>query len=175
MVTEMNTFGVPQDSEGIPDPPAPSTPDVDYSRITPQFCLEMAAGLKSPDAILEAYGISDEDWKLIRKHPQYTKLYNEAKEYWHADNNTAERVKAVSGMMVEESLEAVYNIVHNHNHKPVERLDAFKTLAKMSATDGTAVRGDGNANRFVVNINLGDEEKNVVIDAVPLEGDEGDA
>ena len=138
-----------------------STPAVLESKMTPRLALELAAQLRPPADVLSTHGISTADFGIIKKHPHFQRLYREAAEFWNSKDNSADRVKAVSTMMVEESLVTLFTMTHDPELHPSARLDALKVLTKLSGTDQAGALQAAMANhagkdgpRFQIAINL---------------------
>lgn len=158
----------------FPQSPIPTSVE---SKMKPALALELAAQLRPAVEVLKQFGITADEWEIIKKHPHFQRAFSEAKEFWESDKNAAERVKCVSTMMVEESLVTLFEMTHDVELHPSSRLDAFKTIAKIAGVDnsGSKAVGPGGGptqERFQININLtpvdGNPVNQVVIDAEPL-------
>lgn len=142
------------------------TMDIIPESATSGLALELVAGLSAPAKILERHGISPTQFKLIAKTPAFKQLYREANSFWNSDKNAADRIKAKSQMMVEDSLIDIFRIIKDERANPASRLDSFKQLSMLGGVSGTQKQeGGGSGEKFSISINLGDSPaEKVVVD-----------
>jgi hypothetical protein len=123
----------------------------------PKMILELAAGINDPGDVIERYGVTPEQFGRLRDMPAFRSAYREAKAFWEGDSNYKERIAVKAGVMVEETLMDVYDIIkESDTHKSI-RMDAFKTLAAMAGTDGKQKEAQHAGQRVNINIRLGNE------------------
>lgn len=163
--------------------PTVPIPEKVEEKMKPAMALDLAAKLQDPKEVLARYDVSPEEWAVIKVHPRFKVLYQEAVEFWNSKDNAADRVKSVSTMMVEESLTMLFGMAHDTELHPSARMDALKTLAKMSGTDMAGAVNAAKANhastaKFQIAINLqpvGDKPAGrVVVDADITDVDMGE-
>ena len=122
--------------------------------------MELVAELRKPEEIAAAYGYTPEKLAEKLKTPPFRALVKECRELWSSDSNLKERIKVKAGLLVEDSLLDIFQIVADQTVNPLARNSAFTSLAKQAGTDNAeAGGGDG----FKLTINLpGSSEPTVV-------------
>lgn len=127
-------------------------------RASPQFIAELAAKINEPSDILEKYGISMGEFRFLRELNSFRVAYKEAKLFWNSDANAKERIAVKAGMLVEDTLLDVFDIIKNADANLAARLDAFKQLKEIAGVDARAQAagaGGGNGQRVFIDINFG--------------------
>lgn len=146
---------------------APPQTVADFNALSDQdsrLAVEIAVQIRSVPEVLNTYNISRQDLVLKLRDPMFRDMVKQAKSIWSSDLSIKERIRLKSQVLVEDSLLAIFSIVHNHDNAIPAKLDAFKQLARVAEVD-TPDRGKGDTgSRFTVSINLGDTVKPVVIE-----------
>ena len=130
-----------------------------------RLAVELACQISSLPDILKRYRLTRGDLKVKLKDPTFRKMVVESKRAWHSDLSVKERVRLKASVLVEDSILAVYNILHDSENPSASRLDAFKQLARVADVDAPGKSTMEAGEKFTVVINLGDEK--LVIDGDP--------
>jgi hypothetical protein len=157
----------------------PPTP-ISSNKIQARLAYELAANLMTPSEVFQRFGLNKQQARAILANPQFRTLYAEAKVVWNSAESTKDRIRAKAGMMVEDSLLALWQILHDGEVAPPSRLAAFKEIVQVAnlgpprASEGPGESGP----RFTLTINIpgspGHEAKSVTIDAETAETDSTD-
>lgn len=129
-----------------------------------RLAVEVAVQIRPIAEVLNAYSLTRAD--LVRKlrDPMFRDMVKQAKSIWSSDLSIKERIRLKSQVLVEDSLLAIFSIVHNHDNAIPAKLDAFKQLARVAEVDSPERSKGGDGSRFTVSINLGDTIKPVIIE-----------
>ncbi len=106
--------------------------------------------------ILQEHAI-DVDYfrEVLAKHPQFQRLYVEARSLWQSSTGAAERVSQKSAALIEQWLEEANRLFHDGSQPLSSKVALLTVLAKMAKVDGTPDKSaSGEDKRVVVNINL---------------------
>lgn len=143
----------------VPAPPALNSHDA-------RLAVELAIQISDLPTICKRYGVSTDELKKKLKDPMFRGAVKEAKRQWSADLNAKERIRVKSQLLVEDTILDVFSIIKDRDQATPARLDAFKSLTKISGVETLDKTTDTGA-RFVLNISLPNLEKPVIIDATP--------
>lgn len=101
--------------------------------------------------ILAANGLSVEQLERITNIPYFQQLLDQEIKNWNSAKSTKDRIALKSASMIEESLPAMFERIHDRRESLLHKSDILKTLAKF-ANIGTA---DGSqAEKVSVTINV---------------------
>jgi hypothetical protein len=115
-------------------------------------------------AILRAHEISDEQWELIARNPEFQAMAAQMRREWQAAGNARERVKMKASTAVEMLMPTIIESIVDPNVPLAQKNEAYKTLAKLGELGETqAERTPGE--RFSVTINLGEGIKPLTVEA----------
>lgn len=143
---------------------------LDLSALSAHIATELAAGLSDAAAVRERYGISMEQWEVLKKSSVFRRMLAEAVQKLRGDLNAAARIQLKADIVLEDSIPAYDDIIHSKEAPMQARIDAGKLIAQIAGRSGKSGEGGGPAGGgFTLNINLGSNEK-VVIDgkAIPV-------
>ena len=134
----------------------PQKLDLQPAQITNALAMELAAGLTDIPDILDRYSLSKAQLKRILKDAEFRVMYAQAKARWGADANATERVITKSTIMVEDSLLAIYSILHSTDSTPNSKIAAFNALVELSdaAPKKQAMKQEAVTDKFSITINL---------------------
>lgn len=125
----------------------------------PTLPIEIALREQSPKEICAAYGISLEEWRVIRESPIFVKALHKADEMLQVEGMSF-RVKA--RLQSEELLKTSWALIHSSNDAvpPNVKADLIKFTIKAAGLDASVEQkalggGGGQANTLQININLG--------------------
>lgn len=129
-----------------------------------RLAVEIAVQIRPIAEILNTYHISRKEMVRKLKDPMFRDMVKQAKELWSSDLSVKERIRLKSQVLVEDSLLAVFSIVHAADNAIPAKLDAFKQLARVAEVDSPDRRSGDTGSRFTVSINLGDTVTPVIIE-----------
>ena len=127
-----------------------------------RLAVELACQISPVQDICKRYELTRADLRVKLRDPTFRKMVVEAKRAWHSDLSVKERVKLKASVLVEDSILAVYNMLHDKENPTASRLDAFKQLAKVADVDSPGKSNMEAGEKFTVVINLGDDDKLVI-------------
>ena len=130
--------------------PVPLMPE--ENRHDAKLAMELAAQLRPAEDIAEAYGYTPKQLARKIKKPEFRTVLTEAKSLWNADTNIRERIRAKAGMLVEDSLLDIYNIVTDQAVTANVRNQSFQSLTRVAAVDSAEKTVEGAAFKVVINI-----------------------
>lgn len=140
------------------------------SDLSPLLAAELAAGLSSPTTIRTRYGLTKEQWDLLRTNQSFRGILKEALRDWRGDLNAGRRITLKAETLLEELLPELYQMVKSEAVPSSEKINAIKQLADLAGRSAKtmAPTGGGAGGGFTLNINLGKGPDNTVtINAVP--------
>ena len=117
-----------------------------------RLAVELALQITPVPDLLKRYEITAAQLKSKLKDPLFRAQIKQAKAVWQSDLNIKERIRMKAGFLVEDSLLAMFGMVHNEGVQPAVRNDAFKSLARVAAVDAPETKGAGTEGlRVVIN------------------------
>lgn len=119
--------------------------------IDSRLAVELALKITDVPTLLERYGITPEQLKAKLKDPQFRSIVKQARTAWQSDLNVKERIRLKAGFLVEDSLLAMFGMIHSEAVAPPVRNDAFKSLARVAAVDAPENGKGGDGLRVVIN------------------------
>ena len=139
-----------------------------------QIAAELAAGLSDAEGVKERYGISDEQWEILRENPAFRGMVAEAIQTWAGDMNAGQRITKKAEILLEDSLPVLDQIAHNNTFAPSVRIEAIKQIESITGRKNRESAGAGAGSGFVLQINIGQERKGVTLagTALPVYPDE---
>ena len=135
-----------------------------------KLAFELAAELSTIDDILERYDITKTELKKKLKNEGFSQMYKEFKGVWKSDLSVKERIRIKSMVLVEDSLLAVHEMVHNHDNSLGARMDAFKSLAKVATVDAPDKDQAAVGERINISINIPGAEKPITYEGEVIDG-----
>lgn len=113
--------------------------------------------------ILKRYGLTPERWNKISNDKYFTSILSSEIAHWNQTANTSERSKLKAAALIEDWLPEAHTQLHNVKENLSAKV-ALATLVSKIAGLGLdrAQVNDNSGEKFVVNINLG-QDKNVSI------------
>jgi hypothetical protein len=120
-----------------------------------QLASEMAMNIRNYKAIFKDFGITEEDYYEISKHPFFIRAKEQFALEWNSTMSAADRVRLISASYAEQALP----VMGRRMMDPTEPLDrALNTFKQMCANAGIGndkAAPQNAADRFVITINLG--------------------
>jgi len=107
---------------------------MDNEVLASRVAREVARDLSPVDMIRVKFGLSEEDYSRIINSAIFKSRLEEELAIWNASDvlSIAERIKAKTGTMIEESLPEVYELIHDKNQPMVGKIRALEWAARMS-------------------------------------------
>ncbi len=138
-------------------PRAPSDP----ARLgyPPTFPIEIALRTSPTRAICEEYGITEDEWDLIRCEPLFLDDLQRAMEMLKKEG-MGFKVKA--RLQAEEVLKTSWRLMHDAETPPAVRADLIKSTVRWAGYDAPAPVGQGAGTGFQININFGGDTQKVI-------------
>lgn len=139
-----------------------------------QLAIELACEISDVPVILERHNLSATALKRKLRDPAFQNMFKQAKRVWQGDLSVEDRIKLKAQVLLEDSLLAIYSIVHDKELVPSARLDGFKSLAKVAHADQAEKAAGGTGQKVQININIPTVEP-VVLDVAAPPAEEFDA
>ena len=133
--------------------PAANIP-LDLGHLKAQIAAELAAGLIDGEGVQERYGLSPEQWELLRMNPPFRAMVAEALQTWAGDMNAGQRITKKSEILLEDSLPVLDEIAHNPSIVPSVRIEAIKQMESLTNRKAK-VEGGSSSSGFTLQINIG--------------------
>jgi hypothetical protein len=129
--------------------------DMDDAMIR-RFMQDVAYAIQTTDDIARRWGLEDEAGlrAYLKRNPKMVTKIAELRAVHESDASIEDRNKLKANHGVEMVLGDIVNMALDPKLKPVERLDAFKSLQKQAGLDKVEGKGAVAAQAFSVTINL---------------------
>ena len=114
--------------------------------------IEIAMRTSSTRMVCEAYGITEEEWDIIRFDPTFLADLQRAVDMLKEEGMS---FKVKAKMQAEELLQTSWRMIHNPMTPPAVAADLVKSTMKWAGHDVPAAQQVGAGNGFSININLG--------------------
>jgi hypothetical protein len=132
-----------------------------------KLARELAMNIRNPTEIFADFGIAEEDYYLIQKNDFFRKVKEQFAIEWNSANSTEERLRLGSLAYLEQ----LVPVLTRRAMKPDESLqaanDVQKALMKIAGV-GEDRDSKGQAERFIITINLGEDvehyDKSIAVD-----------
>jgi hypothetical protein len=105
--------------------------------LSASLALEVAHDLREVSDILSAHGITEAEFELIRKSPQFVEMVNTLRAEWASLKSTQQRIRAKAQLALEEGIIQLHSMLVSPQMNPVARVAAAKELKELA---GMAVR-----------------------------------
>lgn len=157
----------------LPDRVERELTELDLSRLA----REIARNLKPLELILEASGVSSDQFDRIKDNPIFhTRMIEEA-QIWSASTRTSlrERIATKAAVAIEELLMDAIDMVQDRRLGGAARVQALQFIAKMGQLGDAALTKDDGSGRVTINILLGDKKLSFDKETAEPKTIEGDA
>jgi hypothetical protein len=143
----------------------------DNEVLASRIAREVARDLSPIDMIREKFGLSEDDYSRLINSPIFKQRLEEELAVWNASDamSIAERIKAKTGTMIEESLPEVFEWLHDKNQPIVGKVRALEWASRVSGIGETerlgpaGVMSGGSGVNF--NIYIGGEKQSFEVAA----------
>ena len=143
----------------LPPTPAELTPTAQRGNDhDAKMAMELVSDIRPRSEVAAAYGYSPAQLKNKINNESFRVILREAKRLWSADANSKDRARLKAGMLVEDSLLDIYEIVTDKGATPAVRNQSFQNLAKVAGLDQPQKGGEGAGLRIVFNMPSGEQE-----------------
>lgn len=138
---------------------------LELAHLSPLICMELAAGLSTPEGIREKYEITEAQWARLRENPTFVSMMKEATLAFTGDINAGKRITKKAEVLLEESLPILYRIMTNPEASTQAVLDTVKQLAVLANRTGRTGEGvAGPGFNVSIEIHSNDSSRGVVIE-----------
>lgn len=131
--------------------------------ITPEkisyIARELAMNIYELPDILEFANVSMEEFEGLKDRPYFLALLKNELATWGSSLNVTERVKVKAQYIVEDWLKVAARDANNPNEPLAARSQVMRIVTGLAGMGGGGVEAGGPSDRFVVNINLGEDKK----------------
>ena len=122
--------------------------------------LEIAMRTSTPKEICKAYGISRNEWDVIRHDKVFKTELSRAQEMLSKEG-VSFKIKAK--MQSDELLKTSWKLIHDHMVPPNVRADLIKATVRWAGYDTPAAAGSDAGNGFSISINFNGAGRNAPI------------
>lgn len=157
-----------------PRPDEPPARELDLETMASKLAREVARNLIPINEIRERYHLTETEYQNLVKSQHFAVRFTEELDLWSASTPKAinERITAKAGVMIEESIPQVFELIHDPAQPMAAKIQALQwasSLAGFSKKEGV-VRDGGDKVRF--NIYIGDKQVTFdkPIEPVTIEG-----
>lgn len=129
-----------------------------------RLARELAMELTEVSVILARYGITDEEWQRLQRHPKFQQILAAEAAAWDSALNTHERVRLKAAAMMEEWLPEAYARMHDRNEALPAKTEVAKLVTRLAGMgiERTGA-GEEGAQKFSLVINIGDGRAHRVV------------
>lgn len=120
--------------------------ELDLIHLSPLICMELAAGLSTPEGVQKKYNITPAQWLRLKENPTFLKMRHEATLAFSGDMNAGKRIVKKAEVLLEESLPILYKLMTAPEASTATVVDVVKQLKEMAGIGGrNAGQGGGAA------------------------------
>lgn len=144
---------------------------LDYTHLSPNICVALAAGLVAPADVPEKYGMTDSQWERLKKSKFFVGMLKDAGEKFAGEVGASRRITLKSEMLLEDALPVLDEMVHNAEGSSQSKLDSIKQLGVLAGRTQRAAEGGAAGAGFnvAIHINTGDREAEPPTVIIPAE------
>lgn len=132
-----------------------------------QIVTDLAAGLSDAKAVRERYGISQEQWNLLKKNAHFRSMLKEAVQRLQGDLNAGARIKHKADILLEDNLHVLDQVANDREAQSMARIKAIETMADLAGRKSSVQKEGGGAGAFNLQIVIGDREVSIKSDTPP--------
>jgi hypothetical protein len=140
--------------------------ELDLEHLSPLICMELAAGLSTPEGVRKKYEISENQWLRLRENPTFVAMMKEATLAFAGDMNAGKRITKKAEVLLEESLPILHRLMVSPAASSGTIIDVVKQLTVLAekGPKNTGKDGAGIGPGFNVQIEIhSNDAKGVVI------------
>lgn len=128
--------------------------ELELAHLNASICAELAAGLSDVEGVREKYGISEAQWEVLKKSQAFRNMLKEAISTFSGEMNAGRRITVKAEVALEDSIPVLYQIAHNPETNPANRVDAVKMMAQLAGRNQKEAAGSGGGGGFNVTIEI---------------------
>ena len=134
---------------------------LDIEHLSPLICVELAAGLSTPEGVCEKYKINEEQWLRLKENPTFLKMMKEATLTFTGDMNAGKRITKKAEILLEDLLPVMYKLATAPEASTGTVVDIVKQLKEIAGIGGRngGAQGGGAGPGFNVQIEIHTSEK----------------
>ena len=135
--------------------------ELELVHLSPLICMELAAGLSTPDGVRDKYEITEDQWLRLRQNPTFLKMMKEATLTFAGDMNAGARILKKAEILLEESLPILHKLLVAPEASTGTVIDVVKQLQSIAGIGGrgNGAKGPGGGAGFNVQIEIHTNEK----------------
>lgn len=120
---------------------------------------EVAMEIHPIEAILERFGVSLDEWEMIKAKPMFCSFLQDAMITWNNALSGSERIKVKALAAVEDWLVEAYAILHDKQSALRDRVELAKLMSRLAGV-GEKTGGEvSSGERISITINMGEDHK----------------
>ena len=123
-----------------------------------KLAREMAMAIRNYKDIYKDFGLNEETFYEVSKHPFYLRAKEQFALEWNSALSTNDRVKLISAAYIEEALPTLGRRMLTETEPLSNVTDVAKFFAKNAGLGEPKTMGNS-AERFVITINIGDDSR----------------
>ena len=106
--------------------------ELELVHLSPLICMELAAGLSTPDGVKEKYEISEEQWLRLHRNHTFLNMMKEATLTFAGDMNAGARILKKAEILLEESLPILHKLLTAPEASTGTVIDVVKQLKEIA-------------------------------------------
>lgn len=117
--------------------------ELELVHLSPLICMELAAGLSTPEGVKDKYGITPGQWLRLQQNPTFLKMMKEATLTFSGDMNAGKRIVKKAEILLEESLPILHRLLAAPEASTGTVVDVVKQLKEIAGIGGRGIPGGG--------------------------------
>ena len=119
--------------------------ELDLVHLSPLICMELAAGLSTPEGVREKYEISEDQWLRLRQNDTFLKMMKDATLTFSGDMNAGARILKKAEIILEEAIPILHKMMTAPEASTGTVIDVVKQLREIAGIGGRNGAGGGKA------------------------------
>lgn len=134
---------------------------LDMEHLSPLICVELAAGLSTPEGVRKKYKITEEQWLRLKENPTFLRMLKEATLTFSGDMNAGKRITKKAEILLEDLLPVMYKLATAPEASTGTVVDIVKQLKEIAGitAKNMGAMGSGAGPGFNVQIEIHTSEK----------------
>ena len=117
--------------------------ELELVHLSPLICMELAAGLSTPEGVMEKYEITEAQWLRLRENPTFLKMMQEATLSFAGDMNAGKRITKKAEILLEESLPILHRMMTAPEASSGTIIDVVKQLTVLAEKGPKGKQAEG--------------------------------
>ncbi|MCK5318045.1 MAG: hypothetical protein KAJ55_09025 [Anaerolineales bacterium] len=135
--------------------PATIDDDLELAHLSATICAELAAGLANAEGVREKYEISEAQWAKLKVNKAFRNMLKDAVTEWSGDLNAGKRITKKAEIVLEDSINVLYQIAQDDEKPSQQRIDSIKQMAALAGRNAREAAGAGvGSGHAVINIHI---------------------